>query len=187
MIGPACAAIISQFSPPPSPMEISSLQAGFSALAAAAWSGYAVSKICTVAPEDCARYATSGGVSRKFVGTQVAPIIQLANIVSSTALELRACSRIRSPCCTPDAASAPAAAWTRSRNEAQVQVVSRQMIAGRSGKRRAVWSSIEARLLVGIMASAQRLQDRDVVGHRRPAHVEHRAPVRLRQLHPARR
>ena len=51
----------------------------------------------TVAPEDCARYATSGGVRRKFVGTHTAPSIQAENMVSSTALELRACSRIRSP------------------------------------------------------------------------------------------
>ena len=54
--------------------------------------GNATSKICTAAPEDCARYATSGGVSRKFVGTHTAPSIHDANIVSSTAFELRACS-----------------------------------------------------------------------------------------------
>jgi hypothetical protein len=37
----------------------------------------------------------------------------VANIDSSTALELRACTRIRSPCFTPSFARAPAAAWTQ--------------------------------------------------------------------------
>ena len=148
-----CAASASHSSAP-GPMEISSRHAGFSAFAAAAWSGNAASKICTAAPDDVARYATSGGVSRKFVGTHTAPSIHDANIVSSTALELRACSSTRSPCRTPRAASAPAAAWTRAENSAQVQVRSRQMIAGRSGKRRAVCSSRCARLLVGISAAA---------------------------------
>ncbi len=99
------------------------------------------SKICTDAPEDVARYATSGGVRRKLVGTQTAPNIQAANMDSSTALELRAWRRIRSPCRTPCFARAPAAAWTRALKSDQVQVVSRQMTAGRSGNRRAVWIS----------------------------------------------
>src|SRR5580704_945871 len=110
--------------------------------------------MCTDAPDDVARYATSGGVRRKLVGTQTAPNIQAANIDSSTALELRACSKIRSPCRTPRAARAPAAAWTRALNSAQVQVVSRQISAGRYGNRRAVWISRCARLAVGISGEA---------------------------------
>ena len=57
--------------------------AGFSAFAAAAWSGNAGSKMCTAAPEDAARYATSGGVRRKLVGTHTAPALHAAHIVSS--------------------------------------------------------------------------------------------------------
>ena len=115
---------------------------------AAAWSGKSPWQRNAFAPEAVARYATSSGIRRKFVGTQTAPSRKAANIDPNIASQfLRMHQDAVALADAARGAAPPPGAETRRRSRASVQVRSPQTKPGAVAGRRAFCVSMWPRFI----------------------------------------
>ncbi|CFR69933.1 Uncharacterised protein [Mycobacterium tuberculosis] len=93
----------------------------------------AASVSITCATQSSTRTAISVGVSRKFSGTAMAPIMLAASTDSTNSVRLSIRIMTRSPKPTPRPLNAPASAATRRLRSAHVMVLPTNLSAGASG------------------------------------------------------